>query len=122
MRQQRGNSGAALKKCFAAPISAPEPKNAGKHRAAMSQAAKPQKVLRVFGREIPMPASRIGRITVGVLLILGGMVGFLPILGFWMIPLGLFVLSQDLPAVRRQRRKLAVWWEKRRGRRRPKDA
>jgi hypothetical protein len=68
---------------------------------------------KVFGREFPLPASRIGRIAVGTGLILGGILGFLPVLGFWMIPLGLLVLSQDLPFVRRQRRRLAVWWERR---------
>jgi hypothetical protein len=30
--------------------------------------------------------------------------GFLPVLGFWMIPLGLLILSLDLPLVRRWRR------------------
>jgi len=38
---------------------------------------------------------RVARIAVGVLLILGGFMGFLPILGFWMIPLGLLVLATD---------------------------
>ncbi len=71
------------------------------------------RILRLFGREIPMPASRIGRIVLGVLLIFLGFLGFLPILGFWMIPLGLFILSHDLAVVRRVRRRIAVAWEKR---------
>ena len=50
----------------------------------------------------------------GVLLIFGGILGFLPILGFWMIPVGLFVLSVDIPLVRRGRRRLSVWWGRRR--------
>jgi hypothetical protein len=74
---------------------------------------KPARILRLFGREIPMPASRIGRIGLGVLLIFLGFLGFLPILGFWMIPLGLLVLSHDLPVVRRWRRRLAVRFERR---------
>ncbi len=57
-----------------------------------------------------MPRSRVGRIIIGVLLVIGGLLGFLPILGFWMVPLGLLVLSQDLPYVRRQRRRLTIWW------------
>lgn len=65
--------------------------------------------------QIPMPRSRIGRIVIGLALIIGGTLGFLPILGFWMLPLGFLVLSQDLPFVRRQRRKLACWWARRRG-------
>jgi len=51
---------------------------------------------------------------------LGGLVGFLPILGFWMVPLGLLVLSFDLPAARRLRRRITVWWG-RRQRARKKD-
>ncbi|WP_245355144.1 hypothetical protein [Rhizobium leguminosarum] len=63
---------------------------------------------------IGMPRSRIARMTVGVALILCGFLGFLPILGFWMLPLGLLVLSHDLPVARRLRRRLAVWWHRRR--------
>ncbi len=36
----------------------------------------------------------------GVLLILAGMLGFLPVLGFWMIPLGVALLATDIPALR----------------------
>ena len=61
-----------------------------------------------------IPNSRIGRIIVGVLLCIGGILGFLPVLGFWMFPLGLFVLSVDFPVVRRFRRSMGVkigrWW------------
>ncbi len=41
------------------------------------------------------------RVAVGILLILGGIFGFLPVLGFWMIPLGLAVILIDVPAVKR---------------------
>ncbi len=58
---------------------------------------------------IRMPASRFGRIVIGVLLIILGFFGFLPVLGFWMIPLGIAVLSYDIPAVRRLRRRFEVW-------------
>lgn len=64
----------------------------------------------VMGRSVRLPRSRWPRITLGCLLILGGCLGFLPVLGFWMIPLGLLVLSQDLPPVRRWRRRTEVWW------------
>jgi hypothetical protein len=40
------------------------------------------------------------RLPVAVLLILGGMLGFLPVLGFWMLPLGLLLLAIDLPVLR----------------------
>ena len=56
------------------------------------------------------------RRSVGVTLIIGGILGFLPILGFWMLPLGLLVFSDDIPWVQRQRRQLDVswgrWWKK----------
>ena len=57
---------------------------------------------------MPLPANRVARITIGVGLILLGLLGFLPVLGFWMVPLGLLILSGDLPAVRRWRRRLLV--------------
>ncbi|RKE85005.1 MULTISPECIES: hypothetical protein [Rhizobium] len=73
----------------------------------------------VLGRfEIPIPRSRAGRIATGSALIGGGILGFLPVLGFWMVPLGLVVLSHDLAFVRRRRRRAAVWWSRRRAARR----
>lgn len=38
---------------------------------------------------------RVVRITAGTLLIIGGLLGFFPLLGFWMIPLGLIILAVD---------------------------
>jgi len=64
-----------------------------------------------------LPESRWLRTVIGVLLVCGGILGFLPVLGFWMIPLGLLVLSHDSHFVRRQRRRLAVWWATRRTKR-----
>ncbi len=45
----------------------------------------------------------------GVLLVIGGVLGFLPVLGFWMLPLGLVLLSDDVPWLRRRRRAAQVW-------------
>jgi hypothetical protein len=67
-----------------------------------------------FGRfSIPLPGSRLLRIALGILLCVAGMLGFLPILGFWMIPLGLAVLSVDFAPARRLRRRFEVWWGRR---------
>jgi hypothetical protein len=66
------------------------------------------KEIRVAGRKFKMPASRPVRVGVGSALVVGGILGFLPILGFWMIPLGLTVLSADLPVARRLRRRMEV--------------
>jgi hypothetical protein len=70
--------------------------------------------LEMFGRGFDLPQGRWQRIGLGTLLIFFGFLGFLPILGFWMIPLGVFVLSLELAFVRRWRRKTVVWWQKRR--------
>jgi hypothetical protein len=77
--------------------------------------------IHVGSRLFRLPRRAPLRIALGSGLIAGGILGFLPILGFWMLPLGLLVLSQDLPAVRRWRRSLAVRIE-RRGRRGRKRA
>jgi hypothetical protein len=59
------------------------------------------------------------RIALGLFLCIGGFLGFLPILGFWMVPLGLIILSVDLAPVRRLRRRLEILWGRWRGK--PKD-
>nr|WP_247875372.1 hypothetical protein [Ochrobactrum sp. Marseille-Q0166] len=60
-----------------------------------------------------MPQSIFMRRTIGGSLILGGALGFLPVLGFWMLPLGLIVLSHDSHRIRRCRRKSEVFiWRK----------
>jgi purine-cytosine permease-like protein len=72
--------------------------------------------IRLFNRTIPMPQARWLRILIGVMLIFGGFLGFLPILGFWMAPLGVVVLSYEFAWVRRQRRRVAIWWGRRKSR------
>lgn len=73
--------------------------------------------LRFGKRRIALPGNRPLRIGLGLVLVGCGFLGFLPILGFWMIPLGLLVLSVDLPSVRRFRRRLEVKWGRWRARR-----
>lgn len=75
--------------------------------------------IEIFGRRLPLPANRGWRIALGSGLVAGGLLGFLPILGFWMIPLGLLVLSVDLIVVRRWRRRTTVKWGRARS---PHDA
>jgi hypothetical protein len=74
----------------------------------------PPRKIHVFGREFSMPRSRALRIAIGAVLIVFGIFGFLPVLGFWMVPLGLMVLSYEFASVRRLRRRLVVWWARRR--------
>lgn len=74
--------------------------------------------LRLGKYSFDLPRSRILRIGLGIVLIFGGLLGFLPVLGFWMIPVGLLVLSQDIAAVRRFRRRAEVRWARWRASRR----
>ena len=37
----------------------------------------------------------------GVAFMVGGVFGFLPILGFWMIPVGIFMVATEFPPLRR---------------------
>ncbi len=63
------------------------------------------------------PEAKLLRLPLGLLLIAGGFLGFLPILGFWMLPLGALLLAEDFPLVRRPtvRAIEAVerWWTQR---------
>ena len=57
------------------------------------------------------------RLPIALLLIFGGVVSFLPVLGIWMLPLGLMLLALDVPFLQgpvsvlliRWRRRIAVW-------------
>jgi hypothetical protein len=53
-----------------------------------------------FVRWARSPSSRLVRIPLAIVLVLGGLVGFLPVLGFWMIPLGLVLIAQDVAFLR----------------------
>ena len=69
--------------------------------------------IKIRNGHLRLPRSRAIRVILGLALVIGGVLGFLPVLGFWMIPLGLLVLSVDLPIVRRWRRRLELWWGRR---------
>src|SRR6478735_7724512 len=43
------------------------------------------------------PSSRLDRVPLAMALIIGGIFSFLPVLGLWMLPLGLILIAQDLP-------------------------
>ena len=71
------------------------------------QARLPDGVSR-FMQKVRSPAVKPYRIPAGIALTAGGIVGFLPILGFWMVPLGLAVLAQDVPVMRPPRARV-LW-------------
>jgi putative transmembrane protein PGPGW len=60
-----------------------------------------------------IPHNKTHRLLLGWGLILGGIVGFLPVVGFWMLPLGISILAIDLPWARRLKRRFRVWWGRR---------
>jgi hypothetical protein len=64
-------------------------------------------------RWLRRPSSRLFRIPVGVLLVGGGFLGMLPLLGFWMLPLGLMLLAEDMQPLRRARDRVLDWIERR---------
>jgi len=51
-------------------------------------------------RAVIAPGRAVIRLPLAVLFILGGFLGFLPIVGFWMLPIGLLLLAIDLPRLR----------------------
>jgi hypothetical protein len=71
----------------------------------------PDGVARIIGW-LRQPSSSFVRIPVAGVLILGGFVGFLPILGFWMIPLGLLLIAKDVPFLRGPIVRVLVWAER----------
>lgn len=64
-------------------------------------------------RRLRSPSARWVRLPVGLLLVVGGVFSILPILGLWMLPLGLLLLAQDLPFLHRPMGRALVWTERR---------
>ena len=97
----------------------PEPSSeANDHRHHINRLLKhlPAGVRRVVERVLQPEASWF-RIPLGVLLIACGFLGFLPVLGFWMIPLGALLLAEDIPIVRKYTvhaiEAVERWWRRR---------
>jgi fatty acid desaturase len=63
-------------------------------------------------RWLRQPSARKWRMPAAGLLIFGGFLGFLPVLGFWMVPLGLVLLAVDLPALQPPLARLLHWIER----------
>ena len=78
--------------------------------------ADPERRLRRLLRRLPSrkPASRWARLPAGILLIIGGFLAILPVFGLWMFPLGLMLLADDIPPLRRFRDRALDWLERRR--------
>jgi len=63
-------------------------------------------------KSVPLPV----RVLLAALLLVGGMFGALPILGFWMIPLALLILSLDFRWARRGYLGIILWFRRRKQR------
>jgi hypothetical protein len=61
-------------------------------------------------------SARPVRIPAGLLLCLGGALGALPLLGFWMLPAGVVLLAEDVPPLRRATGGMLAWLEHKRPR------
>ena len=62
-------------------------------------------------RSLRRPSGRWLRIPAGVLLTFGGVLGFL--VGFWMLPIGLALIADDVQLLRSLRSRILDWTERR---------
>jgi hypothetical protein len=69
----------------------------GKHRARRRLVVISYRFLKQGKRYLPP----VLRGFLGLIFIFAGILGFLPVLGFWMIPLGIALLATDIPVLRR---------------------
>jgi hypothetical protein len=64
-----------------------------------------------FVRWLREPSSFAVRFIVAILFIAGGIFSFLPILGIWMLPLGLLLIAQDVPVLQKPLVTVLMWTE-----------
>jgi hypothetical protein len=64
-------------------------------------------------RALREPRAKLVRIPAAGLLIFGGVFSFLPVLGLWMLPLGLLLLAVDLPSLQPPMSRMLLWIERR---------
>jgi hypothetical protein len=60
-------------------------------------------------RNLRHPDARWIRLPAGLLLILGGVFSILPILGIWMLPVGVLLIAYDVRLLRRPVGRLTIW-------------
>ena len=61
---------------------------------------------------IRKPSSIYARIPLAILLVAGGFLSFLPVLGLWMLPLGLVLFAQDVPFLQKPMARMLGWVER----------
>jgi hypothetical protein len=70
----------------------------------------PDRVSRAI-RWLRDPKARKVRIPLGVLFLIGGFFWFLPVLGLELIPIGLLLIAQDVPFLRKPVGRAMLWLE-----------
>ena len=118
-------------------VDSPNWKEGGVRRGVKKESRRLRRQFEALGRAMPVTRPmtdsllqdrmRIVRLPVAMLLLVGGFFSFLPILGIWMLPLGLMLLAVDVPLIRpgvsagfiRTRRRFSVFWRQRIRRRKP---
>jgi hypothetical protein len=65
-----------------------------------------------FVRWINGPSSALVRIPIAIALIIGGIFSFLPIVGLWMLPLGLALIARDVAFLQPPLIRLLDWIER----------
>src|ERR1700741_3834050 len=81
----------------------------------------PKPVARPLGK-LRHPNWKWARIPASILMIIGGLLSFLPVRGVWRLPLGIALLAIDVPFLRKPTARLVEWcldkweaWRERRG-------
>jgi hypothetical protein len=84
----------------------------------------PGRLARMIGW-VRKPQARLVRLPLGILCIIGSFLWFLPVLGLWFLPLGLLLIAQDVPFLRRPVGRMTLylldrwaqlrnWWKRKR--------
>jgi hypothetical protein len=90
----------------------------------MSTQAQLDRQLELFAERLPPKLSRFlrwlwepsrvwVRIPLAVALVVGGFLSFLPVLGIWMLPLGLVLVARDVPFLQGPMARMLAWIEAR---------
>lgn len=58
------------------------------------------------------PSSIFVRVPLALLLVVGGVFSILPVLGLWMLPLGLVLIAQDVPPLQKPLARMLGWMER----------
>jgi hypothetical protein len=71
----------------------------------------PDRMVRAI-RWLRDPDARWVRLPLAVLCIIGGLLWFLPVLGIDLLPIGLLLIAEDVPFLRKPMARLMIWLER----------